>query len=46
MCYKIGDNTQYALEGAVEIAGAAIQWGKEVGFIDGPKELEQLALTV
>ena len=26
MCYKIGDNLQYALEGAVEIAGAAIQW--------------------
>lgn len=24
MCYKIGDETQYALEGAVEIAGAAI----------------------
>jgi glycerol kinase len=46
MCYKIGDNTQYALEGAVEIAGAAIQWAKSVGFIDGPKELETLALTV
>ena len=46
MCYKIGDNTQYALEGAVEIAGAAISWTKEVGFIDSPEELEQLALTV
>ena len=46
MCYKIGDNTQYALEGAVEIAGAAISWAKSVGFIESPKELEKLALTV
>lgn len=46
MCYKIGDNTQYALEGAVEIAGAAIHWAKSVGFINSPKELEALALTV
>lgn len=46
MCYKIGDKTQYALEGAVEIAGAAIQWAKSVGFIGTPKELEQLALSV
>lgn len=46
MCYKIGDNTQYALEGAVEIAGAAIQWNKKVGFIESPKDLEPLALSV
>jgi len=46
MCYKIGQNTQYALEGAVEIAGAAIHWGQSVGFIGSPKELEELALTV
>jgi len=46
MCYKIGDNTQYALEGAVEIAGAAIQWAKQVGFIQSPKELEPLASSV
>lgn len=24
VCYRIGDKTQYALEGAVEVAGAAI----------------------
>ena len=46
MCYKIGDNVQYALEGAVEIAGAAISWSKSVGFIENPKDLEALALTV
>ena len=46
MCYKIGDNVQYALEGAVEIAGASISWGQSVGFINSPKELEALALTV
>jgi glycerol kinase len=34
------------LEGAVEIAGAAIHWAKGVGFIDSPKELELLARSV
>lgn len=33
VCYKIGDETQYALEGAVEVAGAAISWAKSVGLI-------------
>ena len=28
LCYRIGDKTYYALEGAVEVAGAAIQWAK------------------
>ena len=46
MCYKIGDNTQYALEGSVEIAGAAISWAKSVGFIDNAKDLEAIALSV
>ena len=46
MCYKIGNNTQYALEGSVEIAGAAISWAKSVGFIENTKELESLALSV
>jgi len=46
MCYKIGDNTQYALEGSVEIAGAAISWAKSVGFIDNAKDLEEIALSV
>lgn len=46
MCYKIGNNTQYALEGSVEIAGAAISWAKSVGFIQNAKDLESLALSV
>jgi len=46
MCYKIGDETCWALEGAVEIAGAAISWAKSVGFIQSPKELEPLAKSV
>lgn len=46
LCYKIGDDTQYALEGAVEIAGAATQWAKSVDLISSPKELEPLAKTV
>ena len=46
MCYKIGENTQYALEGSVEIAGAAITWATDIGFIENPKDLEKIALTV
>ena len=46
LCYNIGDKPQYALEGAVEVAGAAIQWAKSVGFIQSPKELEPLAKSV
>lgn len=37
VCYRIGDKTQYALEGAVEIAGAAISWAKSVGIITDVK---------
>ena len=46
LCYKIGDKTQYALEGAVEIAGAAIHWAKGVGIFNDPKEMEPLASSV
>lgn len=28
VCYRLGQKTYYALEGAVEVAGAAIQWAK------------------
>jgi glycerol kinase len=34
ICYKVGDQTNYALEGAVETAGAAISWAKRVGLVD------------
>jgi len=34
LCYSLGEGkTWYALEGAVEVAGAAIQWAKSVNFI-------------
>jgi glycerol kinase len=46
MCYNIDGTPQYALEGAVEIAGAAISWARDVGFISSPKELEPLASSV
>jgi len=46
MCYRINGQSSYALEGAVEIAGAAIHWAKSVGFITDPKELEPLASSV
>jgi glycerol kinase len=28
VCYRLGEKINYALEGAVEVAGAAIQWAK------------------
>lgn len=43
MCYSLGEGrSYYALEGAVEIAGAAVQWAKSVGLIQSTKELEPL----
>ena len=46
VCYRIGDDTCYALEGAVEIAGAAISWAKSVGIISDVKKIESEALSV
>lgn len=46
MCYNVDGTPFYALEGAVEVAGAATSWAKSVGFIDSPKELEPLAKMV
>lgn len=42
MCYRIGDETYYALEGAVEIAGAATKWAQSVGLFKDEKELTEL----
>lgn len=47
MCYTLGDKTCYALEGAVEVAGAAVQWARKVGL--APKDhakMEEEALSV
>ena len=47
MCYKLGDSeTQYALEGAVEMAGAAIEWATKVGLVKKASEMEAEARTV
>lgn len=46
VCYRIGDQTNYALEGAVEVAGAAIQWAKSVGLVTDVKKIEEQALSV
>ena len=46
MCYKLGDQTNYALEGAVEIAGAALEWTKSIGLFKEASEVEPEARTV
>ena len=41
---RVGGRTTYALEGAIFIAGAAIQWlGEELGVQGGPQAAERLA---
>jgi glycerol kinase len=40
---QVGGRTTYALEGAIFIAGAAIQWIERLGVAGGPREVERLA---
>ena len=40
---QVGGKTTYALEGAIFIAGAAIQWVERLGVTGGPKAVEALA---
>ena len=43
--WKIGDRTEYALEGSIFIAGAVVQWLRdELGIIASSSEVESLAL--
>ena len=45
--WKIGDETQYALEGSIFIAGAVVQWLRDgLGLIKSSAEVEALAATV
>ena len=45
--WKIGDTTTYCLEGAVFIAGAAVQWLRDgLGLIAKSHEVEELAASV
>jgi glycerol kinase len=48
VCYKIGDGRPaYALEGAIAITGAAVQWLRDnFGLIKSAPEVEDLAKTV
>ncbi len=47
IAWDIGDGVQYALEGSVFVAGAAIQWLRdELGLISTAEESETLALSV
>lgn len=46
MCYRIGDETYYALEGSVELAGAAVKWAEKVGLVTDVKKMEAECLTV
>ena len=44
---KEGDNPQYALEGSVSIAGAAVQWLRDnINIIENSEDIESLALSV
>ena len=47
VAWKIGDRTEYALEGSIFIAGAVIQWLRDgLRIIDSASEVENLARTV
>ena len=47
VAWKIGDKTEYALEGSVFVAGAVTQWLRdELGIIKSSAEIERLAQRV
>ncbi len=47
IAWRIGDATEYALEGSVYVAGAAVQWLRDgLGFFDTSAEIETLASGV
>lgn len=47
VAWKIGDKTDYALEGSVFIAGAVVQWLRDgLGLIKSAQEVEELAMSV
>ncbi|WP_265108868.1 glycerol kinase GlpK [Halosolutus halophilus] len=43
---RSGEPVQYALEGAIFVTGAAIEWLEDIGLIDDPGETERLARSV
>jgi glycerol kinase len=47
VAWRIGEETEYALEGSVFIAGAAVQWLRDgLGIIRSSAEVESLAASV
>lgn len=47
IAWRIGEKTEYALEGSIFIAGAVVQWLRDgLGLIDNSTEVEALARTV
>jgi glycerol kinase len=47
VAWRIGDRTDYALEGSIFIAGAVVQWLRDgLGIIRSSSEVEALASTV
>jgi len=47
VAWRIGDRTEYALEGSVFIAGAVVQWLRDgLGVIRQSADVEKLALSV
>ena len=47
IAWKIGDETQYALEGSIFIAGAVVQWLRDgLGIIKKSADVEKLAAKV
>ena len=47
VAWKIGDKTEYALEGSIFIAGAVVQWLRDgLGIIKSSADVEQLAAKV
>jgi len=47
VAWKIGDRTEYALEGSVFIGGAVVQWVRDgLGLVRTAPEIEPLAATV
>ncbi len=47
VAWRIGERTEYALEGSVFIAGAAVQWLRDgLGLVEQAADVEALARTV
>lgn len=47
IAWRIGDRTEYALEGSVFIGGAVVKWLRdELGVVSSAQELDQLAASV